>query len=556
MSNKEFIKYISNEDDFTRGIQLIDSILNTNQNFNQHKKGLLFYHKGVYLFEANKYVKAIAYGKKGLYYFEKENHKINIAVSNNLLGKANMYLEKYTLAKEQLNKALTIFKMKGDVRNQIPALQSLAYIQIQNNDFTKAIKLLEKTITLANKIKDSTILPGSYNNIGFLNSMNNNNVEAIKSFKKSIYINDKIKKLNSSSLINLGDLYFAENNLNKSVKLYEKALVFERKKNNLNKQKEIYDFLLDSIKDVKFDYLKAKYAFQRDSINNLIAQRTNEEKIKEVENQYKLVTKEGELKHQKALKKSFLIGFLIVLIPIIGLLYMYYQKIQSQSELHRLQEEMNLKEKETLLKDQELNLIKASIKGQEKARERIAQELHDSIGGNLAGIKLQLAKTSKNDEKYKIIAKQIDDTYEQVRNLSHNLIPQKFEENTFTLLMEEYINTIQKGSSIKIIFSPHPKKEINKIDKNLQVTLFGIIQELITNTLKHAAATQIDIHLSCFKKTIKLLFEDNGIGFNPKNSKNGIGFTNINNRLDKISGTLRIDSFKGRGTIIDIDIPI
>ena len=105
---------------------------------------------------------------------------------------------------------------------------------------------------------------------------------------------------------------------------------------------------------------------------------------------------------------------------------MYYQKIQTQSELAKKQEEYNTEKVKSLLQEQELNLIKASIDGQDEERKRIAQELHDSIGGNLAGIKLQLSSLAQNSPALKTINSQIDETYQLVRDISHTLIPKKF----------------------------------------------------------------------------------------------------------------------------------
>ena len=268
------------------------------------------------------------------------------------------------------------------------------------------------------------------------------------------------------------------------------------------------------------------------------------------------IKKQNEIQRQKTLKISFLIGFLVILIPVIGLLYLYYQKLQTQSELNIVQEEANQQKIATFLKEQELKLIKENIAGQDKERKRIAQELHDSIGGNLASIKLQLSNTAKNNKNYQHITKQIDDTYNQVRNLSHTLIPKEFTENMFTRLLTNYIENIQKDNKTKITFSPHPKQEVNNIDEALKVTLFKIIQELLTNAFKHAKASQINIHLNKYEDSVNLIFEDNGIGFNTKIHKNGMGLDNIKSRLDSLSGSMRLDSFQNRGTLIDIEIPL
>jgi signal transduction histidine kinase len=268
------------------------------------------------------------------------------------------------------------------------------------------------------------------------------------------------------------------------------------------------------------------------------------------------IKKEAELKRQKTIKNAFLIGFLIVLIPIMALLYVYYQKIQAQSELAEKQEEINKQKVTTLKQEQELNLIRASIDGQDEERKRIAQELHDSIGGNLAGIKLQFASMDGDSEKLKSLTGQIDETYQLVRDISHTLIPKKFKQNAFTDLIREYYNTIVSASELEVGFYPHPETEINSIDEKYQMEIYKIIKELMTNTLKHAKATNVDIHLSIIEHELSLLFEDNGIGFDQSISQEGIGFENIKNRVNELSGTVHIDSVPKRGTVISIEIPI
>ncbi|MFK7812066.1 MAG: ATP-binding protein [Maribacter sp.] len=268
------------------------------------------------------------------------------------------------------------------------------------------------------------------------------------------------------------------------------------------------------------------------------------------------ILKEAELKRQKTIKNAFLIGFLIILIPIIALLYLYYQKIQTQSELAQKQKEINQQKVTALVQEQELNLIKASVEGQDEERKRIAQELHDSIGGNLAGIKLQFASMDGDSKKLKSLTGQIDETYQLVRDISHTLIPKKFKQNAFTGLIKDYAKSISSTGELEVGFHPHPEKEINTIDEKHQMEIYKIIQELMTNTLKHAKATSVEIHLSLIDNELSLLFEDNGEGFDTANNSDGIGFQNIKNRINELFGTIHIDSTLDRGTVISIEIPL
>ena len=290
-------------------------------------------------------------------------------------------------------------------------------------------------------------------------------------------------------------------------------------------------------------------------IQNATEKTTNENSLLRKNQEIKetqFLIQQTETKRQKGIKNIILYSFLIFLIPIIGLLYTYYLKLKAQNELNNKQEEINEQKIASILKDQELKLVKASIKGQNNERERIAQELHDSIGGNIAGIKLQLNNSDNRD--LASINLQIDDTYRQVRDLSHNLIPKKFSENNFCNILREYLNNILKGSSISSNINAYPVEEIDLLDENLQAEIFKIIQELITNTIKHANASSIDIQINLIDNVLGIIFEDNGIGFNAKKQTNGIGFKNMKNRLKKISGVLNIDSNPRIGTIISIEI--
>lgn len=296
---------------------------------------------------------------------------------------------------------------------------------------------------------------------------------------------------------------------------------------------------------------------QKAIIQELEIQYETLEKEKEIiELEEGKLEREAELKRQKTIKNAFLIGFLIILIPIIALLYLYYQKIQAQSELAKKQEEINQQKVTTLVQEQELNLIKAAIEGQDEERKRIAQDLHDSIGGNLAGIKLQFASLEGDSEKLKTLTNQIDETYQLVRNISHTLISKKFKQNAFTELIREFAKSISNTGELEIGFHPHPEKEINTIDKKHQTEIYKIIQELMTNTVKHAEASIVDIHLSLIDNELSILFEDNGKGFDSSSTTNGIGFENIKNRINELLGTLHIDSVLERGTVVSITIPI
>lgn len=335
-------------------------------------------------------------------------------------------------------------------------------------------------------------------------------------------------------------------------------------------QKVIGDLV--KLYNVREDYKNAyNLITQYQRVTKEIADKQNQRLVKDLELKYETLKKEkeisqlqedqilqqAEIERQKTIKYAFLIGFLVILIPIILLLIVYYQKLQTQSLLNKQQEAINQQEVTTLLQSQELELAKNTISVQSKERDRIARELHDSIGGNLAGIKLKMNSLGDDKPEFKQILSLLDATYNQVREISHSLIPKEFEGSAFTDLVNSYLDSISKDASVNLRFEAYPNDEVNAIDVSIQVSLFNIIKELVTNALKHAKAEEINVQITSFSedKSIELLYEDDGVGFDLNKTNKGIGLKNMETRVANFKGRISIDTAVNRGTVISISLP-
>ncbi|NRD20492.1 histidine kinase [Winogradskyella eckloniae] len=341
--------------------------------------------------------------------------------------------------------------------------------------------------------------------------------------------------------------------------------------NRLELQQNVISALV-KLYTVKEDYKNAySLMTQYQSIRKEIASKQNQRLVKDLELKYETLKKEkeinklqedqilktAEIKRQSTIKYAFLIGFIVILIPVILLLIVYYQKLQTQSLLNKQQDAINQQEVKTLLQSQELELAKNAMAVQAKERDRIARELHDSIGGNLAGIKLKMNSLGDHQPEFRQILNQLDATYNQVRDISHSLIPKEFETSAFTVLVTNYIENISEDVSVKLRFDAYPKDAINAIEVTLQVALFNIIKELITNALKHAKAEEVSIQLTSLSEenSLELIYEDDGVGFNLDIEHKGIGLSNIEARVAEFKGTISINTAKNRGTVISISLP-
>lgn len=296
---------------------------------------------------------------------------------------------------------------------------------------------------------------------------------------------------------------------------------------------------------------------EEQNLNTILSLENTDQKRK---NQMILLEKEKEsseakLSQEKKVRNMILISAFILLIPISFLLMLYIQKLRTQRLLNHKQKEINLQKVDMILKDQEIDLIKARVDGQNSTRKKIALELHDNLGGSLASAKLQLGKIEgSHPQLYQKLNHQLNAAYMQVRSFSQDLIHKNTEDKTFSSTLRDYIENIGNAGKIQTSFSAFPVKKVNDLSMALQTEIFRILQELVTNTLKHAQADRLEIQLFFSEEKLCLLFEDDGIGFQKDQTSAGIGLSNIEERLKNLGGSWNIDSQKNIGTIISIEI--
>lgn len=199
----------------------------------------------------------------------------------------------------------------------------------------------------------------------------------------------------------------------------------------------------------------------------------------------------------------------------------------------------------------------AQIKGQEKERNEIGRELHDNIQQILAASKLHLdCAINYEENKEDFLHNAYDNVnlaISEVRSFSKQLVSPRFKEKK--LVDEIKVQLSNMGLSAKTELITNKFSE-TKVNDELKLVLFRIIQEQLTNTIKHAKASEIKIVLQTTKELIKLEVSDNGVGFDSTIKKAGIGLENIQNRIELYNGEVRITSSPGNGCKLQAVIPL
>ncbi len=255
------------------------------------------------------------------------------------------------------------------------------------------------------------------------------------------------------------------------------------------------------------------------------------------------------------------LGVSLLLLSTIGILS--YLNIKRKQRIAEQEKELEVQKTSTLLKEQEINTINAMVQGQEKERLRIARDLHDDLGGTLAAVKMHIGNLQthidRKENPEQLLEKLNDLTsiaYNRVRSIAHERNVGVMADKGLVPAIKSLTEKISSARNLEISFETYGLT--NRISNNLEITIFRFVQELITNIIKHAYATEATISMTQHDKELNIIVEDNGRGFKVGKlvEKDGMGLGSIERRVEFLEGTMEVDSTIGRGTHIIIDIPL
>jgi signal transduction histidine kinase len=254
------------------------------------------------------------------------------------------------------------------------------------------------------------------------------------------------------------------------------------------------------------------------------------------------------------ISSSAVVLMLVVIIFDIFLIYRKRKKITDQEiEIHK-------GKVDELFRKQEVEAVNAMLKGQSSERRRISQELHDRLGGILFAAKLYNHTIEKKLNEIKIeqqtgyekLSSLLDEAVQEVRRISHDLYHSSLAKFGYTIAVKQLISAVESSNALKISYAV--TGDLEATDEAIQQELYALTQEMLSNTLKHAAATQIEISIDV-QDTIDFRFKDNGKGFDTQKKSDGIGLANIRQRTEKLNATLTLETSPGNGTLYYLSIP-
>jgi len=198
----------------------------------------------------------------------------------------------------------------------------------------------------------------------------------------------------------------------------------------------------------------------------------------------------------------------------------------------------------------ERKVLNAVIETEESERKRFAKDLHDSIGPLLSSINLYLSALNQTEQKekkqsiIKVSREAVNEALVSIKEISNNLSPHILSDFGLEKAIDSFTKKLQISERINISFRVENLNE--RLNEQVEVVIYRVVTELIHNTIKHAKAENIEINLSREKDELKLIYIDDGIGFDIRklesDKASGMGLYNILSRVRSLNGTHKIKS--------------
>jgi len=245
------------------------------------------------------------------------------------------------------------------------------------------------------------------------------------------------------------------------------------------------------------------------------------------------------------------VGMLIMAGSIV-LFVAFYQKKMLQEQFKRKQLEL----------DYQQRMMQASMESEENERRRLAGELHDSIGAMLSTIRVGITTVARqipDPQSLEQPKQMLDDTIQSVRKISRDLMPSTLEKFGFAQAVKELCERFHATSQVPIQYTE--KGELKSFDKNRELMLFRVVQELLNNALKHSQGTLINVMVGSEGEQLLVAVEDNGIGFDAEalhlstDSGRGLGLFNIENRARLLNAKIEYDKTRSSGSKTTLIVP-
>ncbi len=565
------------------------------------------------LIELSKYYYNILENEKGLeaaskaeIIFNKNRNKLKKSLYGNIMDRKSRYYynaQEYYVSAEYSLKAAEAFKAANNIKQSLVTRLNLSsiYNMLEENDkvtelcneIYKEALALNDTVTITNALTLHVVNLMNTNKIESANTylsilekylpyiehqvaiqcnyykgkatyefnINKNTDNAIALYNKAL---SKTRPNDYNSIEQEADIYGQLANIYNEIGKYNLVLEYSQKAIDIKRNKlELKDALMGNLRaigiaysklgryNIAYNYLDSAFIL-KDSIT--IKKSLND--VKNLEKKYQLKEKNTEIENlqkENIVQRNMKIQYGITAIAALLSSLFLFLFLRNRKKLHAQTINTQQQKINQLEQEKQMASLEFLLKGQEEERTRLARDLHDGLGGMLSGMKISLSQMDDTTTQHPLhnVINQLDNSIKELRHIAHNMMPEALLKYGLDEALNNFCTSLNHNKQINITYQSYGWQ--NTLDKEKEVVLYRIAQELINNAIKHAQANNILVQVICDDKRINLTVEDDGIGYQ-KDALGGIGLKNIESRTQFINATFDVHSQLGAGTTCQVEV--
>ncbi len=473
------------------------------------------------------------------------------------------------------NKSIALARKSGNNYALVNGLLNLAVAYDCLEQPEKQIALLKEALPIAVKNDNIDQIVTTYHNMGsyyFAKKDYNASLQNyLESYKYAQQMDNKYHISTTNSMLAL--VYLRLNQPDKALACSKQAEALANEVGARANLREIYKTRAEIEQQTGHLRIANEYLEKTINIGDSLYQAETSEKVAEVEARYQTEKKQQaitQLEKDKqiqllTIKEKSALNYLLATMALVILMtsFFVYRNIRSKHLLARKEAELQQQRISELEKDRQLVAVDSMLKGQEEERSRLAKDLHDGLGGLLSGVKFSLSNmkndfiiTGDNLAVFERSLDMIDASIRELRRVAHNMMPEMLNRFGLDEALKEYCNTINSTKMLQVKYQSLGMAD--RLDQSVEIIVYRIVQELINNIMKHAAATETFVQLIRQDNRLNIVVEDNGEGFDPAILKKsaGAGWINIHSRVEYLKGQLDVHSEPGKGTMVNIELNV
>lgn len=504
--------------------------------------------------------KAIDYTLKSLDIAEKAKDSTSFPNYNITASETYAHLRQYDKAVVYSRKGIEYGKKFNDIASVMNGLNNLSVCYSQLNKLDSAAEINMQQLELAKQQQQIVYINYALINLCY-NNFRNGNLKAVENFAAELkhYIKDyPDKQLSSEANVAFALSFIGQKKYDLAAAELRNGVEIANTENNRVSLENLYSAYS------KLYYLQGKfkeaelYTYKSDSVVN---ERNLEELnlyTQDLETKYETEKKEAQIKLQQAqLKQKNTLNYLFggaalsaILIGIFG-----YRNHRNKQKLQQIKIEELEKEKQLAATD-------AVLRGEEQERSRLAKDLHDGLGGMLSGIKHSLntmkgnlIMTPANAQAFERSIDMLDSSIKEMRRVAHNMMPEALVKFGLDIALKDFCNDINQSGVLQVSYQSIGMENAI-VGQTTSITIYRIVQELLNNIMKHASAKNALVQVTKTNEDISITIEDDGKGFDTailKGTK-GLGWSNLQSRVDYLKGKIDVQSSTGKGTSVLIEL--